>query len=436
MADPTFDIFGPPTKKDIRVGYISTERGYVENISVCEANTHAYKNPGATFIFKPKRDKIEFLTINEVNKLTPESIDKETCEAGGENSIRFVSSKDVPAKAVFMGGGGIGVAANPVIGQDGSVLAVHVVNQGLGYKYPPIVEIKDDLGIGVGAVTRAIMGEVAEQTIYYSDEEDYEVYDFCSDPYTSTPDKIDGGKESYYPNKTSRSEYGRRWSPEGKDVGKWIPQVYTTGKIPFSDIVDDYTKKVQIAGKDWWTTRKYPPLKVTSTGRTTKSFFKVDHPAWSEFMNNYAISPKPPSNVKPSDFAGIWYTFEWNVDFPYDGEYIFRGAKDNKSRFYLDNKPVGELGEFKGGVPSFKKTIKAGSQVLRLDLYNQPQMEKVTVQQPPPPSTSEIVFKITTGSMFANGVAIEELDINEVKPFTPPGTVSYTHLTLPTPPYV
>ena len=79
------------------------------------------------------------------------------------------------------------------------------------------------------------------------------------------------------------------------------------------------------------------------------------------------------------------------------------------------------MGDFKGGALSFKKTIKAGSQVLRLDLYNQPQMEKVTVQQPPPPSTSEIVFKITTGSMFANGVTIEELDINEVKPFTPSG---------------
>ena len=46
-------------------------------------------------------------------------------------------------------------------------------------------------------------------------------------------------------------------------------------------------------------------------------------------MNEYAISPVPPSNVKPSDHSGQWYTFEWNVDFPYDGEYIFRTARDD-----------------------------------------------------------------------------------------------------------
>ena len=41
------------------------------------------------------------------------------------------------------------------------------------------------------------------------------------------------------------------------------------------------------------------------------------------FMNRYAISPVPPSNVPGSDFAGIQYTFEWEESFPYDGEYKF-----------------------------------------------------------------------------------------------------------------
>ena len=54
-------------------------------------------------------------------------------------------------------------------------------------------------------------------------------------------------------------------------------------------------------------------------------------------MNTYAISPVPPSNVKGSDFAGVPFSFEWDVDIPYDGEYIFRGAKDNRAEFYLDN---------------------------------------------------------------------------------------------------
>ena len=60
-------------------------------------------------------------------------------------------------------------------------------------------------------------------------------------------------------------------------------------------------------------------------------------------MNTYAISPKPPSNVKGSDFAGKWFTFEWNVDFPYDGEYVFRGARDNKAFLWMDNQKIGSL---------------------------------------------------------------------------------------------
>ena len=47
-------------------------------------------------------------------------------------------------------------------------------------------------------------------------------------------------------------------------------------------------------------------------------------------------------------------------------------------------------------------------------------METVTVQQPPPPSKSDVTFKITTGSMFANSIRIDELGIFERKEFTPP----------------
>ena len=50
---PTFDIFGAPSKDDIRVGYISTDRGYVSGLSICEANDYAKLNPGTIF-FKIK----------------------------------------------------------------------------------------------------------------------------------------------------------------------------------------------------------------------------------------------------------------------------------------------------------------------------------------------------------------------------------------------
>ena len=70
MAESTFNLFGPITKNDIRVAYISTERGYTQGVSLCEANSHAKRNPGETFIYKPSRDKVEFLNINQVNKLS------------------------------------------------------------------------------------------------------------------------------------------------------------------------------------------------------------------------------------------------------------------------------------------------------------------------------------------------------------------------------
>ena len=40
-------------------------------------------------------------------------------------------------------------------------------------------------------------------------------------------------------------------------------------------------------------------------------------------MNQYAISPVPPSNVAASDNAGKNYTLEWEEEFPWDGDYVF-----------------------------------------------------------------------------------------------------------------
>ena len=41
------------------------------------------------------------------------------------------------------------------------------------------------------------------------------------------------------------------------------------------------------------------------------------------FMNKYAISPLPMSNVLGTDGKGDSYSMEWDVDFPYDGNYTF-----------------------------------------------------------------------------------------------------------------
>ena len=46
----SFNIFGPPTREGITVGYISTDRGMVEGVSICDANAYAKKDPGTVFM--------------------------------------------------------------------------------------------------------------------------------------------------------------------------------------------------------------------------------------------------------------------------------------------------------------------------------------------------------------------------------------------------
>ena len=59
--------------------------------------------------------------------------------------------------------------------------------------------------------------------------------------------------------------------------------------------------------------------------------------------------------------------------------------------------------------------MKKGSKVIRLDLWNEPQKETITVQQPAVASSREVTFKITSNASFANSIRIDELDIFESK---------------------
>ena len=75
-----FNLFGNANKGDIRVAYISTERGLVDNVTVCEANDYAKLNPGTQFIFRT-REFTKYMNINGVNKLTPSNLSPEKdCE--------------------------------------------------------------------------------------------------------------------------------------------------------------------------------------------------------------------------------------------------------------------------------------------------------------------------------------------------------------------
>ena len=145
----TFELFGPATKCDIRVGYISTDRGFVDNVGLYDANQYAKLNPGTQFIFR-NREKVQYLNINEVNNLEPEDMlpksnagDDGNCKGitglnpEGDNSLNIeegLGLTDVvidqtgrhlnrdTTRVNFYGGGGVGVQGNPVVGVDGSLM--------------------------------------------------------------------------------------------------------------------------------------------------------------------------------------------------------------------------------------------------------------------------------------------------------------------------
>ena len=198
-----FDLFGPVQKKDIRVGYIDPDRGYVTGATICEANAHAKLNPGSQFILN-NRDSVRFLNINEVNDLTPSDAFDSTGVPGNSTGVECegvtVDNPSGPPIAEFMGGGGVGAKGNPIIGKDGSVLGVHLVERGFGYKYAPLVDIKDKFGPGAGAVAYSILApEVNRGWEFYeskSDVEDYYPIDtkdgtniqtLCSDAASEVP---------------------------------------------------------------------------------------------------------------------------------------------------------------------------------------------------------------------------------------------------------
>ena len=197
----SFNLFGPATKCDIRVGYIDPDLGYVKEVSIHDANRYAFKNPGTTFIFET-RDNIRYLNINEVNNLSPNDLLPKDSESEGTcNGISLLSPLDspielsdgtiVPAETrgsrgskqcrtyiKISGGGGTGAVANPVFGSDGSLLAVDVVRGGFGYQYPPVVKLIDECKRGSGAVMRSVLGERPPTTEYFDQEDDFELYDF------------------------------------------------------------------------------------------------------------------------------------------------------------------------------------------------------------------------------------------------------------------
>ena len=393
----SFNLFGPADKCDIRVGYISTTRGYVDGVNRYEANKYAKLNPGTQFILR-RRDKIQFMNINEVNKLEPKDLLPENSAGGSEGcsgitgldiyddggGIRSDAFDNIDPYVNFSGGNGIGAKANPIFGTDGSLLAVDLIDGGWGYAYAPVTEVVDEYGIGAGAVVRSIMvGDPAyskcafvETVQTFEKEEDFEEYDLS----TCGPSEI--------------VSFGKRYNADGEEVGVWDPTTYATlrgnpveiEQRRYQDFLESLRGGTRVNLQDntirnWWTTQREKPLQVTALNKKSRVIHKVTHPAWSEFMNRYAVSPVPPSNVPGSDFAGIEHTLEWEEDFPYDGDYNFRYSADNVADIYLDNILVGRTTRFKDSPDKLKKFVTAGVHRIRVDLENIPILKTIKKQK-------------------------------------------------------
>jgi hypothetical protein len=390
------NLFGPPTKDDIKVAYIDPILGLVEGVSICEANEYAKREPGTTFIFRNGNQTLQYLNVNEINQLDPNVLTT-TDECGGISQKKECG----PPTIQIFGGGGIGAAGNPIVGNDGAILAVDIIRGGNGYQYPPLVSARDICNYGSGASFTTIIGEVVETTETFDNESDFEDYELC--------EPTDVG-------------YGRRYGPDGEDLGSWDPKVYTEpGEDPIKKEVEEFEKIVRrLARAPFWTTRTAKPTKITcSDPRIIPSKYDVTFPAWNQFMNSYAISPVSPSNVRGSDFAGRVFTFEWTEDFPTDGEYIFRGLCDNNAQLYVDNLKVTDLAGFNAPVRPIQKTFRKGLHNIRIDLLNVPISETVTTQPPPSQSnTIDVNFKFygNRSATLTHNYKINGLGIDLFKP--------------------
>jgi len=135
---------------NIKVGYISETDGYIKDVSIADANSYAELNPETEFIFIDGDEKVRFLTINEVNALTPKNLLRsDPCLTGDQPCG--------PPKLKFFGGGGVGASANPVVDVNGNLIAVDLVSGGFGYTSPPQVQVLDPCKNGSGAVLQTII---------------------------------------------------------------------------------------------------------------------------------------------------------------------------------------------------------------------------------------------------------------------------------------
>lgn len=352
------NINAPLSRDQIKIGYIDSILGFVDGITICDANAYAQKNPGTTFILTVNRSTIKFLNINQINKLNTQILTTDIDSCPGIQTYKECG----PPKIQFFGGGGIAAAGNPIIGSDGAILGVDLVSGGYGYQFEPLVSVKDDCYYGSGGKLIAVLGNTVDEYEVFTDEEDFEEYEICVD---------------------TEESFGTVWGPNGEEIGPWNPNQYTNAyEDPIRKEIEKYQKFLLTENNPFFTTRKNKPFLITSSrGDTLSTKYDISNcpvrkpdgsSAWGSFIESYAISPVPPSDVPGSDFADVTFNFEYVVEFPFDGDYTFSGSSDNVGKLYVDGDLIANLGGFTGSPTTVLKSYKKGNHSVKLELLNKP----------------------------------------------------------------
>lgn len=335
-----FELDDKSNQREVRVGYIDPDLGFVNNVSRYQANKYAELNPGTQFIVS-NRDKVSYLNINEVNELTIDTAapSQNYGVCGDDDTFAAVdisiTDEDVCTKRKdritvdFIGGGGVGAQANPVVGSDGGIVAIDLIHGGFGYKYPPLVQITDKCSIGKGAAAVSTLGSTSSALETYNNPEDFEKLDFSygSDEGINFP-----------------QIYGSRYDEEGIVIGPWSPSDYANfSEDPINLEIKKYQEELKRDRENWWTTRTSDPDSVTAAGGSgKKQVYNVSHWAWG----GEVIKPEPITGLVevPFEIRNIEESYsKLNIKIQFtseDGDHQFtlnpRFREDKDDEFTVD----------------------------------------------------------------------------------------------------
>ena len=342
--DGRYTIFanGEKANDAVRVGYIHPKRGYVSGLSVYDANKYAERNPGTQFIIT-NRDKIRYININEVNKLTnkdilpksnPSGLVDENDEFDPCNTVRgFRTDPDTlgepEIKPPFNPGdnGGIPRGIDDIDPDtDGDSTGQYPQIGGADVNYEKYITRTDERrtrielqgGGGIGAVATPVVGldgailyvRVIHGGFGYKFPPQVRIIDDFRRGFGARGISILGSRDQVEENFDEEADveeydftigdynYDPDDNPWGKvysmanqtAVGDWNPAnvLSLTNSTGFQVQLREYLAflKQYDPNKPWWTTRDETPVRVIGGKKSKKGtklggiLFPVEHPAW------------------------------------------------------------------------------------------------------------------------------------------------------------